>query len=239
MWRTKHMPLSRSTSMRSIFSTRFSSSYSADAAMGSMSSFRLSYSLKEYVENTWQTQNWDRMKREVMRNIHHEFVGELSIVCTKFLIKMIPTSTGVFVSHLPNTLWALTFKVTTCHCNPLRTISHLRRYKASIGWKLSVTVDVSILWILSGLHVLFANWFCRDIMSWNCRTRFNFPARNWITWLRSFAHASTYINFICTSLLDINNKHIYTTKQKRPNLGCHCIQLSIKPKYVTCSSQSS
>jgi len=48
-----NVPLSRSTSIRSIFSTRFSNSYSADAAIGSMSSFLRSYSITEYVENTF------------------------------------------------------------------------------------------------------------------------------------------------------------------------------------------
>ena len=51
--RPKYWPFCRSTGNTSIFSTRFSSSYSADAATGSTSSFRRSYSSVENVGNTW------------------------------------------------------------------------------------------------------------------------------------------------------------------------------------------
>lgn len=47
-----HVPFSRCTGNSSSFSTRFSSSYSAEAATGSTSSFLLSYSSLEYVLNT-------------------------------------------------------------------------------------------------------------------------------------------------------------------------------------------
>ena len=50
--RPKYWPFCRSTGNTSIFSTRFSSSYSADAATGSTSSFRRSYSSVENVGNT-------------------------------------------------------------------------------------------------------------------------------------------------------------------------------------------